>query len=143
MKKINIFIIFGILLTLSSCYKEEDWLAENIKEGGTYYPVIQTLTVTPTSGDFTEGNTVMISMQYWSRDDIKEITFNAVLDGVETQLVSTTSSTRFDLEQNVDVLEHTYTIPAGSLGKEITISGVVTTVNDLDRVKESSFTVIE
>lgn len=131
-----------MLLVFSSCYEEEDWLADNLVDGGTYFPVIQSvLTELPEDATFSEGTTVNLSVWYWSRDDVKDITITETIDDVVTKLVSSSSSTRFDVEKNVDVLEYDYAIPVGSSGKEIIITATVTTVNDLERVKDNSFTV--
>ena len=131
-----------MLLVFSSCYEEEDWLADNLADGGTYFPVIQSvLTELPDGETFSEGTTVNISVWYWSRDDVKEVRITETIDDVETQLTSSASSTRFDTEANVEVLEYDYTIPEGSSGKEITITATVLTVTNLDRVKSNSFTV--
>ena len=142
MNKINFLIAISMLLVFSSCYEEEDWLGDNLADGGTYFPVIQSvLTELPDDATFSEGTTVNVSVWYWSRDAVKEVKITETIDGVEKQLTSSGSSTRFDVEKNVDVLEYDYAIPAGSSGKEITITATVITVNDLDRVKSSSFTV--
>ncbi len=140
MKKILFFL--PLLVLFSSCYKESNWIADNVDTEGYFYPLIQDVLAEPANGtDITEGSEVLISVYYWSRDDVASVELFETIDGNEKMIHSASAPTRFDAERSVDVLEYSYTVPAGTAGKDITIKAVVTTVNGLSREKATSFTV--
>ncbi len=140
MKKILGFL--PILLLTSSCYKESNWIAENVDTEGFFYPLIQDVIAESTTGDpIAEGSELLVSVYYWSRDPVATVELYETIDGNEQVIHTATEPTRFDAERSVDVLEYTYTVPAGTAGKEITLKAVVTTTNGLSRDKSTSFTV--
>ncbi len=141
MKTIKLLFILSVFLTFVACYQEEDFVGDNIKEGGTYYPVVQDVYAEAADGTFAEGSTVQLTIFYWSRDDVSKIEFIESLDGTDTVINSVISATGYDTDRNVDFVTYNYTIPSGSSGKEISITGTVTTVNDLSKSKSASFTV--
>lgn len=140
MKKILSFLSIAILL--GSCYKESNWIADNVDTEGFFYPLIQDVIAEPTTGDaIAEGSKLLISVYYWSRDPVATVELYETIDGNNKTIHTATEPTRFDAERSVDVLEYTYTVPNGTSGKEITIEAVVTTTNGLSRNKSTSFTV--
>lgn|GEM_PF-2906871 len=142
MNKILYVAVYMVLL--SSCYKESDWISDNVDTDGYFYPLIQDVLVEPansTATSFAEGDEALISIYYWSRDDVASVEIFETIDGNEKLIHTATQPTRFDPARSVDVLETSYTIPTGTSGKEITIRAVVTTVNGLSRDKATTIVV--
>lgn len=124
-----------VLMSLTACYKDNPyWLDENIKEGGTYYPLIQEFTATPIDGDkFVEGAKVNLSVVFWSRDDIKGLEFYEVDDIAENLIKVVDYNAEFDEEMEAWRQSIEYTIPNGTADSTITLKAEVITVYDLTR----------
>lgn len=139
----HIILYLFLITTAISCYDaEEFWLDENIKEGGTYYPVIQTLTITPGSGDFFEsGKEINIALQYWSRDEVKEIKYYQTVDGVETLIDTKPYTPSFDPVSEAELFNYTTTLPSVDSGSSVGYRVSVTTVFDLSRESSKTVTV--
>lgn len=136
MNKMNKYIIILISFFLAqACYEEPDfWLDQNIKEGGTYYPVIQSLTISPSSGTgFKSGQSVEIALQYWSRDEVKELQYYQIVNGVETLLGSEPYQDSFDAESEAQLFKYTTTLPTADSGTQVTYKVSVVTVHELSK----------
>lgn len=134
-------IIFAcLLMTLSACYKDNEyWLDENIKEGGTYYPLIQEFNATPVNDSvFTAGGTAELSVIYWSRDEVKELEFYRILNigdtaQTETLIERVDANPEFEPESEAFIQSIMYSIPDGTSGDTLHLKTIVRTVNDLER----------
>ncbi len=141
MYMLKYLLITVLSLSVFSCYTEEDFVRDNIKEGGTYYPVVQDVIAEPIDGNYAEGSTVQLTIYYWSRDELATIEFFETIDNNTNLIHSATTPSGYDEERNVDFVSYLYTIPPGSSGKEIQFTGTVTTVHDLQKSANATITV--
>lgn len=132
-----LFILFSALL-ITSCYEETDWVEENSTTNGYHYPMIQDVLVVAEQDSFAAGDVVPLEVYFWSRDEVKELDLSQTIDDVETLLSTSAPNTTYDVERNVDKMEMSYTVPADTEGKDITLSVVVRTIHDLTRTKSTT-----
>jgi hypothetical protein len=139
----KISALFILLTFMSSCYEDNAyWLDENIREGGTYYPVIQNLNVAPANGDtYAAGGTAVLSLQYWSRDDVRTLDYYQTIDGVETLIESVAYQYSYDPESEAELFDYNYSIPGNASGKTIELRVEVVTVFDVIRESTTSISV--
>ncbi len=144
MKNISIICILFSLVALTSCYDEDQyWLDDNIIEGGTYYPVIQKLTVDPAVDTIDAGTTITLDLYYWSRDDVRDLRYDLVdVDAGTTETLETVAYTEsWDAETEAEKFSKSYQIPTDASGKSLKYEVTVTTVNDLTRTASISYVV--
>ncbi len=132
-----------LFISLTACYKDNPyWLDENIKKGGTYYPVIQEFYATPVQdSSFVEGGTAELSLLFWSRDEVKQLEFYKVEDSTEILLKKAPYNPTFDHDSEAWLQSIEYKIPAGTSGTVLNFRAVVRTVNDLTKDATTSIAV--
>jgi hypothetical protein len=139
--KIFKYLFFSAVLMvgMSSCYDEEYFLDENTTSDGRHFPVIQT--VSP-EGNFNEGETINLVMQYWSQDPVdKHELYATVGSGSETLYSTTEYVYGYDSETGGEVVSLPYVIPAGASGQSISFRIIVINENELFRQKTTSIDV--
>ncbi len=137
MKYIFSIIILGLFM--SSCYKETYWLDDNVDTDGSFYPQIQR--VTPSNASPDEGESVTLTVKYWSRDAVKQVDIYQSIDGAETSYSTNPYENHFDQESNVEVWPLTYVVPSGTSGKTITLRVAVVTEKDVEKSYTTKLTV--
>ena len=80
-----------IVLTLTSCYDEPDWLGDNTTPGIGSFPVAAFITGNEDSYD--EGDLVEFQLQYWSDEEMDVINVYSTIGSGEQNLESTTPFT--------------------------------------------------
>jgi len=128
----NILLLVLIGFSLSSCYKEEYFLDDNVTSDGFHYPVIQLLSV---DGNLTEGSSVNVMVQYFSNDPVKELVLYAIENGVESLKSTTPYVYSYDAEASAEIMTLNYTVAAGTSGTTVTLKVVVLTENGLSKEK--------
>ncbi|TNE61228.1 MAG: hypothetical protein EP344_06230 [Bacteroidetes bacterium] len=123
-------------LVLSGCYKEPNWLDDNVTTGKGNYPVIATLTLA-NGNSFSIGETAQLDLRYWSLDPIKEIQLYSVIDGTENLESSSPHVANFAEDSQTDKMILDYTVP--SVPNDITeITLKVTIVNENTLTRSST-----
>lgn len=144
MKYTTVLFAF-LILTLTACYKDNPlWLDQNIKKGGTYYPLLQEFYATPDTASV--GDKVQLSVVFWSRDDVKQLEFYRIEGSTETLISTAPFDATPDIpdpdDKDADLADYSeawiqsveYIVPTvDSTGTTIQIKAVVRTVNDLTR----------
>ena len=141
MNKIKLLLLLLVVgLLFSSCYKEEDWLADNSTTEEKFFPVVQN--VFSSVDSMKSGDTSIISVKYWSHDEIKEIELWAN-EGGEDRKVSTWSYVdSFDDEAHAEVTNLDYIAPSFSDTTVVTIKAIVNNVNGLSKFRTVSLVVL-
>lgn len=140
MKNIKFLLFLVLIIGLSSCYKEESWVDKNVKDGGNSVPVIQNLSITntPEGGAFKIGDMVNLDLQYWSIDEVADLSVYSLVDKVETLYKSFPFVDSYDTETGTQIQSVNYLIPDGTSGDTLTIAVIVKTKQDLARGKSVS-----
>lgn len=133
-------------LSMTSCYEDNPyWLDENIKEGGTYFPVIQRFTVNNQNGDAlssaSSGESIVLKTQYWCKDEISNLVFYQTVDGVESIIASVPYESSFDPESEAQLYSYTTTVPNAASGTTVMYRVEVVTVYDLTKSATSSIAI--
>lgn len=140
MKKMSKMKIFFFLLSVgllfSSCYKEEDWVADNSTTEDKYFPVIQKVTVS--TDMVATGDTSFVKVYFWSHDDIK----NVELWENDALYTSWDFVDSFDTLAYAQVKSFDYVAPAVADTTAFTLKVIVNNVNGLDRTKSVDVTVV-
>ncbi len=132
-------LVLGVILIMSSCYKEKYWLDDNADWTGAYYPVIQRVTADPSTAAV--GDTVTVTVKYWSLDEVDRIELYHNASGDEELYSSTPFEDHFSVEENVQVLPLTYIVPAEAAGKKVTLRVAVVTKKDVEKSASTTVTV--
>lgn len=141
MKILKHILVFGAaMILLSSCYKEDYFLDDNTTSDGKHFPIVQSVEVSnePNSG-FVEGNTVELTVHYWSEDPILQYElYETVGAGSETLYSTTPYQFTYDEEAQSEVVTLTYEVPAGSSGQSIVLNVVLVNENGLTKSKSAT-----
>ena len=81
-----LIVILVLLIGLSSCYKESNWLADNAELTGNHYPIVQSTSIENDS--YAVGETVGVTCHYWSIDEVEKLELYAAVDGANETLYS-------------------------------------------------------
>ncbi len=133
------FLFLAAGLLFSSCYKEENWLAENSDTENKYFPVIQK--VESSVSTLHSGETAVITVTYWSHDDIKEIELWANENGEDRKVTTWPYTDSFDKDAYAEVTNLDYVAPTFADTTDVTIKAVVNNANGLSKSKTVSLTV--
>jgi hypothetical protein len=138
MKMINLKYLIGLLVLLiglSSCYKESNWLADNAELTGNHYPIVQSTSIDNDS--YAAGETVKVTCHYWSIDEVEQLElYTAVNGGDETLYASMPYVHNYDPETRTDVTNFDYVVPGETAGSEIMLRVVVVTTAGLTSADE-------
>ncbi len=126
-----IFSIIVLSLVMSSCYKETYWLDNNVDTDGSFYPQIQRVTASNSAPS--EGESITVTVKYWSRDAVKQVDLYHNPGGSEALFSSNPYEDHFVQEENIEVWPLSYTVPAGTSGQEITLRVSVVTDKDVEK----------
>lgn len=116
MNRLNsiLFCCIGLLITLTSCFEQEDPLTDLIDKTGDYYPVVANIRSLENQGyevNYIPGGKINLELQYWSIDPISEIGFYDIIDE-DTSLVNTFAyQPAFSTTADTDTLVIEYTVP--------------------------------
>ena len=131
-----------LALALPSCYKESNWLDDNVTPGKGNFPVIATLTLV--NGNMHKrGETAQLDLRYWSVDQIKEIQLNSIIGGVSTLVSTTPYTSNFAADSQTDKLILDYPVPANLDPAVTKVSLEVKVINDntLSRTSKVDITI--
>jgi len=125
-----------IVLSVTACYEEPDWLGDNTTPGAGNFPVISLFELT-NGEEFAPGETAQMSLYYFSVDEIDRIVLFSIIDGNETEVQSFAYQPNFDETQQTDRLDMSYTVPAEVPGGTvITLKVEIFNKNGLTRSAE-------
>jgi hypothetical protein len=135
MKNLIIACLFCIgLVGASSCYKEKNWLDENVNSTNRFFPNIFFNTLD--SANYPKGFAVRCNFEYWSQDKIKEIRIYDSIGTAARKVVATLAYTpAYSAIKKSDTLLYQYVVPAtAASGTTIRLDAVVENENGLTRL---------
>jgi hypothetical protein len=131
-----------IVLVFSACYKETNWLDENVTTEGKFFPNITFNTLDSTA--FTRGGSVRCNLEYWSKDKIKEIRIYDSIGTTARKVVATIPyAAAYSAFKKSDTLIYMYTVPTtATAGSTIRLDAQAVNDNGLTKLSgRLSFTV--
>ena len=149
MKTINrlnsiLFCCFGFLITLTSCFEQEDPLNDLIERTGNHYPVVANIRSLENQGyevNFTPGGKVNLELQYWSLDPISEIGFYDIINDDTTLINSFPYEPAFSRISDTDTLVIAYDVPNLASDTDVILYLEVVNENGLTDYGTFSFTI--
>ncbi|GLR15648.1 hypothetical protein [Portibacter lacus] len=109
----NLAFLFLIAFTVSSCYKESDWLGDNTTTEGKHFPVIAGITILDEMDTYPVGTNIQIDLDFWSLDEISTIKLYQTIGGGETtEVKSYPFVSNFQEDSQTDELIMDYQIPS-------------------------------
>jgi len=110
----NIFLSVCLLLLLSGCFDEDNFLVDNIERTGQSFPVISNLEIINDQSSYSEGDIVQLDLRFWSEDPVANIVLSDSLINLSSQQEVSTfsySQAAFSETSQTDSLIIDYTIP--------------------------------
>lgn len=130
-----------ILIGVSSCYDDDNWLDKNMEETGRSVPLIASFT--SADKEFPPGATITLDLRYWSNDEIEQVDFFAQVKGKPEldDLRVYPYEPAYSARSRSDSLLIKYTVPNVPKGTDFGFQVVVRNVNGLtassNEVRES------
>ena len=129
------FVFLSLGLVFSSCYKEENWVDDNSQTEGKYYPVIQEVVRSGTD-TIASGETVTLTVNYWSKDPIKSLEITETANGEDKSVLVWDYVDSFNEEAYAEVTKLDYTAPSFADTTNVELTVTLLNENGLSR-KES------
>jgi hypothetical protein len=136
MKILKYFICIILLATIaSSCYKEQDFWADNATITDKAVPFIYMYALDSTT--FTPGTKARVLLEFYCKDPLKEIRLHqsigtTILAGTRTLISTTPYAPAYSQIRQMDTLVLSYTVPAGNpLNTTIFLHGEAVTTKDV------------
>jgi len=121
---IILVFILGIGISLSSCYKEDNWTEDNTEILG-YIPIIASFDANPAS-TVKSGENLDLDLRFWCTDPIKEIIFYPSLnDTALDSMVFSYSDAAYSAISQTDSLVATMTVPAVDSSSTLVVNAKV------------------
>jgi hypothetical protein len=115
----NFLVFVGLLVLVTGCFDEDNFLAENIERTGEKYPVVSDLKVVSGRDTFQVGEAAQLDVRFWSEGTVASINVydSLIVDGVgvraQQQVASIDpSQAAFSEVSQTDSLIVEYTIPS-------------------------------
>jgi hypothetical protein len=116
MKILKYFICIILLVSVaSSCYKEQDFWADNVTVTDKAVPFIFMYALDSTT--FTPGTKARVLLEFYCKDPLKEIRLHqslAAITGARTLLTTEAYKPAYSQIRQMDTLVLSYTVPAGN-----------------------------
>ncbi len=135
MKYIKLLLMLAVIsISFSACYEEEDWLEENIKEGGKYYPQTPIFKSTSDANQFYFGEEIPFEMNYWSRDEVATTYLFMKYDDVDEEVQNKPQSSSSVTEDGrMDKMLFSYTAKELPTKSTLGFYGKAKTIYDLEK----------
>jgi hypothetical protein len=112
----NIFFIFLVISVATSCYKEQNFWADNVTTTDKAVPFIYMYALD--SSAFTPGTKARVLLEFHCKDPLKEIrlhqSIGTLISNPRTLVSTTPYQAAFSQIRQMDTLVVTYTVPAGN-----------------------------
>lgn len=116
MKILRYFIFLILVVGIASCYKENDFWADNATTTDKAVPFIYMYALDSTT--FTPGTKARVLLEFHCKDPLKEIrlhqSIGTTISGARTLVSTTAYQAAFSQIRQMDTLVVTYTVPAGN-----------------------------
>ncbi|MDZ7878978.1 MAG: hypothetical protein U5L45_14950 [Saprospiraceae bacterium] len=117
MKILRSFILFiAVVCLVSSCYKEQDFWADNVTVTDKAVPFIYMYALDSTT--FTPGTKARVLLEFYCKDPLKEIRLHqstgTSIANARTLISTTPYKPAYSAIRQMDTLVLSYTVPAGN-----------------------------
>ena len=133
MKVLKNFTLIAMVLSIFSCYKEQDFWAENATQTDKAVPYVYVYALD--SSSFTPGTKARVLLEFFCKDPLKEIRLHqstATVGGARTLISTTPFQAAFSQIRQMDTLVLSYTVPAGNpAGTTIFLHGEAVSTKDV------------
>lgn len=141
--KINSIIplVIIILFLLTSCYKEDLWLDDNINASGEYYPRVYMNSLD--QDEYQAGEDVSVLLEFSSIGTLEEIVlYEKIGDAERSEVSRTPYQPAFSELKSQDTLALVYDVPAVTDTIKITLEAEAVNANGLTNSSSQSFTAL-
>jgi hypothetical protein len=113
----QILLLAAVLVVMSSCYKEQDFWADNATVTDKAVPFVYVYPLDSTQ--FTPGTKARVLLEFYCKDPLKEVRLHqsigtTILAGTRTVVSTTAYKPAYSQIRQMDTLVLTYTVPAGN-----------------------------
>lgn len=136
MKILRNFLFLITILTVASCYKEQDFWADHATATGKDVPFIYVYPLDSTT--FTPGTKARVLLEFWCKSPLKEIklhqSIGTSINNARTLVSTTPYQPAFSQIRQMDTLVLTYTVPSGNpTNTTIFLHGEAVSTSDISK----------